>query len=300
MKPLVPDDVIRMTQALNVFIDEIGQFLAGFSGGPMPDSTAMAELNSFLRPESVMSAFSQGAILIEVAADQLMTFVKSITEPVQTIAPWTCVRALLEASALATWVLESGISTELRVRRSFAFRFEGLDQQVKWLRVAGKQTDIDKLLKRIEDAEQDALNLGYPKVLDRYGKRIGIGQVMPSVTDIIRDMLDEEATYRLLSAIAHGHHWALSQLGFRLINDNEGENTNWTAVNKSTHLLEKHIEPNSVSYLGLIAVTAFSKSFWCMCQLFGWWNEQSASIFDRLYDSLKIRADLRCWITHRS
>ena len=32
---------------------------------------------------------------------------------------------------------------------------------------------------------------------------------MPSATEVIKLMLDEEVMYRILSAVAHGHNWAI-------------------------------------------------------------------------------------------
>jgi hypothetical protein len=118
---------------------------------------------------------------------------------------------------------------------------------------------------------------------------------MPNVTDVIRDMLDKEAEYRLLSAITHGHHWALQQLSFQLADDAKVGATASAVVNNSTHLLEKHLAPNSVAYLCLEAVTAFTKSFWYMCQLFGWSIEDAKALLDRNYDRLQIRTELRFW-----
>jgi hypothetical protein len=177
------------------------------------------------------------------AADQLMTLVRSLTEPVQTISPWTCLRAILESSGLAVWFLEPDIGARLRVQRSFAFRFEGLDQQRKWMRIA-HESEVDKVTARIDAVEQIALNLGYERIVDRNGRRIGLGQAMPTVTEIIRDAFDEEVTYRVLSAIAHGHPWALAQLGFQLMDESQENKSNWTKLTNSTHTLEKNLGPN--------------------------------------------------------
>src|SRR5512143_1723492 len=92
------DDAIRMMQAVNSLHDNTGQFFNECGHRPSPNSQAASELLAFQRRESVATAFSQGAVLIEVAADQLMAFIKTITQPAQSIAPWTCTRALIEAS----------------------------------------------------------------------------------------------------------------------------------------------------------------------------------------------------------
>lgn len=291
---LTRDDLIEIVRTLDDLIENTSHFMNEFGGEPTPNSPAIAELNTFERSQSVMTALSQGVLLAEVAADQLMTLVRSLTEPVQTISPWTCLRAILESSALAVWFLEPGIGPRSRVQRSFAFRFEGLDQQRKWMRIA-HESEVDKVITRIDAMEQIALNLGYERIVDRNGRRIGLGQAMPSVTEIVRDAFDEEATYRLLSAIAHGHHWALTQLGFRLMDESQENNSNWTKLNDSTRTLEKSLEPNLVGFVCLKAVIAFTKSFWCMGRYCGWWNESAEKMFDQAYDRMNIRTELRCW-----
>ena len=294
MTELTRNDVIEIVRTLNDLIDDTSRFMNEFGGEPTPNSPAIAELKTFERAQSVMTALSQGVLLSEVAADQLMTLVRSLTEPVQTISPWTCLRAILESSALAVWFLEPNIGVRMRVQRSFAFRFEGLEQQRKWMRIA-HASKLEKVKSRINSVEQVAVSLGYDRIIDRNKKLIGLGQVMPSVTEIIKDTFDEEATYRLLSAIAHGHHWALTQLGFRLMDENQENNSNWTKVADSTHALEKNLEPNMAGYVCLKAVIAFTKSFWCMCRYCGWWNERTENMFDQAYDRMNIRTELRCW-----
>ena len=53
-----------------------------------------------------------------------------------------------------------------------------------------------------------------PPIVNKKGKRLGIGQKMPSATEVVKLMLDEEEMYRLLSAVTHGHDWAIRGLGF--------------------------------------------------------------------------------------
>jgi hypothetical protein len=119
------DDVIRMVQSLMTLHADLAGFYNTSGPRPAPNSQADIELHTFSRAESVETAYSQGEVLIEAAADNLAAFTKTVTEPVQTIAPWICVRALMEASALASWFLDPRIDARTRVERSLAFRHEG-------------------------------------------------------------------------------------------------------------------------------------------------------------------------------
>lgn len=302
MKTFTSDEATKTVESLENLIDEVSIFLQRWSSGPTPNSQAITELKSFQCSESVMTAYSQGSVLSVAATDQSKAFIRTVVEPAQTFAPWTCVRAVVESSALAAWLLDPVIDVRTRVQRSFALRYEGLIQAVKFVRVAGNQADIDKSIKRIDDVEQDALNLGYPKVMDKQGKkRIGIGQLMPSATDLVKEVLDKEFEYRLYSAVAHGHQWALIHLGLRLVDQQTIESNNasevpkWSAAAQTAGLLEPHIRPNDVVYLSMTAATAFTKAFWFMCQLFGWDTEGAKNLLERNYLPLRIVKDLWFW-----
>src|SRR5207249_6130508 len=116
------------------------------------------------------------------------------------------------------WLFEPGINVQTRVGRSFAIRYESMNQQLKFVRAIGlPATDVQKIEGQVNEVEKVALGLGFPSLKDKKGERIGISQPMPSATAMIKTMLDEELAYRLLSAVAHGHFWAIHQLGFRAV-----------------------------------------------------------------------------------
>ena len=209
------DEAISMMQVVNSLHDNTTRFFNESGHQPSPNSKAALELRTFQRSESVVTAFSQGAVLIEVAADQLMAFSKTVTQPAQSIAPWTCTRAVIEAAALAAWLLDPSLDIRTRVQRSFAFRYEGLSQQVKFARAARSNADLARAAQRIDQVEGVALGLGFSKVENQRKERIGIAQQMPSITDLVNETLGEEETYRLLSAVAHAHSWALQQTKFQ-------------------------------------------------------------------------------------
>ena len=181
---------------------------------PLENSIAITELDDFNKPDLLKTAYAQGSILVEVAADHLIAFTRAFTEPVLTISSWTCVRAILESGAIASWLLDPKIERKIRVQRSFAFRYEGLIQQVKFGRSTGDENNIKDAILRVDEVEEKALEIGFERVLDKNGKRIGIAMQMPSTTQLVNEILREESSYRLLSAIAHAHPWALQQMSF--------------------------------------------------------------------------------------
>ena len=154
-------------------------------------------------------------MLIEVAADQLMAFAKTLESPPQSIDPWTCTRAILESAALAGWLLDPSINARTRIERSLAFRYDGFSEEIKFLRAIGNESSAARVIMKIEKLERLASELGFLPLRNTKGERIGIGQRMNSVTDIVKSVLNEEAFYRLCSAVINGQIGALQGLSFR-------------------------------------------------------------------------------------
>ena len=258
----------QMVKAVALLHDSVGTYINENNNRPTPQSQAYTELHEFVKPEFIRAAYSQANALIEVAGDHLYASTRVLTELVQTIAPWNCVRAVLETSAIAAWILDPELDAKVRVSRSFAFRYEGLAQQLKFAQACKERSLINDAEKRITEVEAEALALGFERVEDRKGNRIGIAEKMPSNTNVIREVLDEEVSYRLLSAMTHAHHWAYQQLGFEVIH--EGDRV----------FLEKSLKPIYVAYLCSIAVKAFLKPVSYFAQLNGWDS-------DRLSEAIK-------------
>ena len=249
------DDVLKMLSAVDGLVEGLRQIYNRYNNEPAANSIAYQEQNAFPDPESAKTAHYSGVLSMESAGDHLMAFVDCVAEPSKTVAPWTCVRGLLESSALAVWLLDPNIDAKARVGRSFAFRYVGFVQQIKFYRVTQRQPEIDYVQKRMTKVEQHAISLGYPQVLNKKGDIDGIGERMPNFTDLIGLTLNQESGYRLLSGVAHGHHWAIQQIGFRVIDiqDQHGQ---------PMKVLEKHLPPSFVLYVANIAVTSFAKVIW--------------------------------------
>lgn len=157
------DDAIQMVNTINKLHDGVGQFSNKRGFRPSPNSQAASEVTTFQRPESLTTAYSQGILLIEVAADHLMALTKTVSELVQTIAPWSCIRAFVESTALASWLLDPNIDSKNRVQKSFAFRYEGLIEELKFWTSSGSKEASLKIVSRIGEVEQVALGLGFKK-----------------------------------------------------------------------------------------------------------------------------------------
>lgn len=259
---------------------------------PTNESQAANEIANCVREQSYRTAITQGGIMLEAASDHLIALARAITEPVLSISPWTCTRGIMEASSLSAWLMNPSVDVTERVRRSFAFRHEGLVQQRRWASSAG--LDYSRIDQRIDEVEQVALGLGYQRVVDRRGNRIGIGQQMPSMTKLVTDMLKGEEAYRLLSSIVHAHPWALQQISFQRVGDQSSSNGQ-SAFSLDTVQLERNISPASVLYLAHTGSYAFARALWYKSQLYGWDAYTLRTILNSIFDSLRYTNGDRFW-----
>lgn len=265
-----PEVAAQAVHALNRLHEQLMSHMEQYGDEPVDGSPAYGELadpNFSEYRKYLEVAYSQGHVLILSAEDHVTAFLRVTDTLKQAFAPWTCVRAVLEASAMASWLLECHVGVEERVARSFATRYESMDQERKY--VEGRGYDVSKTVNKIADLESKALRLGYKKVTDKNGRRIGVARTFPKMMDHIRYSFEKEKVsgedaYRILSGMAHGRSWVLLQLGFRNIDDSSEGETGSTI----THA--RQIKPVGLVYLCQLAAAAFGKAVLSHCQLFGW------------------------------
>lgn len=187
-------------------------------------------------------------------------FLDLVGDPERTVAPATCVRGLVETAAFGGWLLTPGIGVRERVARDFALRYEGLRQQLNIGSVHHRR-EVDA---KIENLESAPSNLALrPCGIETTGtKRTGIGTTPFQPTKQVECFLDDPLAYRPLSAVDHGHHRALISVGMEI--DETGDT-------KSGEVLARQASsPNSLSYLGMISLSAYARLVWCIGRLHGW------------------------------
>jgi len=279
-----PDrDLIRMRHALLSLVNDLGAFLDEFGMEPAADSLAAKEQEESSKGEQLLAAYSQGHLLLESAADHAIALARLLEEPVTTMAPWTCMRAGIESAAMSCWLLSSQITAAERISRSFAFRYDGLSQQLKCARTSNNMGAVRDILARMDETEAQALSLGYQPILDKKNKRAGIGQRMPSATQCVATILDEEKLYRISSAVVHAHPWALIQVGFHAPDPNRPD------------MLKKSLSKTSAALFLLTALDFLAKPAWAEALLFGYNPRLLSGILERRYEEMGIDKCRRFW-----
>ena len=286
-------DLLR--QVLSCLYEEIGGFYKEHAiDQPSIDSKFAKERADSRSPESLVIAWSIATTLVESGGEHLMAFVSTITEPMNAIASWTCVRSMLEPCALACWLIDPRIDCHTRVQRVFSIRYEGQEQYLKYARSSGAtDQELREINGKKNEVECKAKSLGYKAIRDRKGKHvIGLGERLPGATEIIRHMFDEEPVYRLLSAVTHGHTWAIRTLSYCEDSSVQGQ-ADIFGINVAQFV--KKVDPKNLALLGLVAIKSFTKPVWYKCNYAGWDKEALTAIFENTFDKLSINERERFW-----
>lgn len=256
----------NISVALSSLLEAVSASHRLHEGEPRPGSAAANELAD-AGDRSLKTIQGQGAMLIELAGDHISAAAKSLTIPVETVAPWTCVRAVLETSALAAWLYDPEIAWQARIQRSIALRFEGVDQQIKFAKSVGAPAEsIEPMIRRLSEIAAQGEAIGFPAIKDKRNRLIGAGMKMPTATDLVESVLGQGPTYRATSAVVHGHFWAVNQLCFQ-------ESASATEAAKASGFaaaLEKTLTPVSALYLYVAATRAFGCALWNQARFYGW------------------------------
>ncbi|REL38419.1 hypothetical protein DYD21_00240 [Rhodohalobacter sp. SW132] len=155
-------DTENIVSAIENLIDKSGELINIHGVNSKPGSISSKELETFQRPLSLKTAYSQGHTFVEVACDQLMAFSRTLKEPIQTVAPFTCSRSVLESCSLAVWLLNNEITAEDRVKRSLSFRFEGMVQQKKLANSSKSKNGLEVIDIQTNKIIKIAQDMSYP------------------------------------------------------------------------------------------------------------------------------------------
>ena len=279
--------------AIGMLLERTQEFLKLCPAEPVPGSLFAQELHDSAKPEPITTAVSIGGLALEFAVDHLHSYAKIITEPIETLSCFTCIRSMLETTAIGTWLLDPTITSFDRIARVFAVRFDAIDQQLKVGKCIGiSSQQIQELEDRLAAIENEAIGMGYKQFRNRKNAIYAIGVKMPGATNMIRDVLNDEWMYRLLSAVAHGHHWAIIQLGFKDATAKAGPlNVSGIALTP----LDKKVCVDGIVLLGLHGMLAFSRLIWNKSRYNGLNLLQIEEIFEDVADTLKAKPSVRFW-----
>ncbi len=279
------ENIQKMTETARSFIDKSAEIINKYENEPMPGSQAVEEQNSFVEKNLVDDVFMRATLCQESAVDHFMAFLDTVKNPAKSLAPYTCVRSLLESSSIALWLLDLNIDEKERVGRSLGFRYEEFEEQIKFLNSDRVEpAEAQKLVEEFKQKEAElsarATAWGYqPLISSKTRKMTGIGTHMPGIVELIKTTLDKEMEYRMLSGIAHAYVWATSIIGFRRV---EATNTQGQKIKA----FEKHNHPHMIVYGINIAIPTLAKVWWVKGKLFGWDMQEMEGLLEHTFEEL--------------
>ncbi|MDB5308806.1 MAG: hypothetical protein JWO38_3008 [Gemmataceae bacterium] len=291
---MTADDIfLKLRNGLVRLDKEIVAFVESQGLDPAPGSQAETERANYPNPESLYTVSGICSILLESVSEHVSLLVRAMHEPITPFACWTCVRSMLESSAISAWLHDPKIDAQKRVSRAYAHRYQGLEEQAKFVRAANMPAgEVKKHEDLLDKLERDAAALGLSAIRNRKGDRIGLAESMPSATDIIKLMLNEEMAYRALSAVAHAHTWAMLPLGFKKNSGPQVQHPNGaktTLMEKSAGSIQMHAF-HAVRAAKALVLPVLNQSLY-----FGWDKDRLVSVLESVYDDIGMQPVTRFW-----
>ncbi len=233
--------------------------------------------------ESLDTGLSLVWFLLEALGEHASLFWKALQPQVEVIAPATCVRVMLEASARIQWILDGTIDARERVGRVYALQYQELEQDLKFLSAHKGRSALEdrhRVQARMCKITADASRDGYRTLRSKKGtrKQIGIGVPVPKTTDLIRESIDQEVPYRLLSGLVHTRVLSLRRWCYETLPDPQGPGG--SAV--------KRLPPDKMALLGALAAFCIKDSVETIARYLGWDLVQLREITNEAATSLNV------------
>ena len=259
-------------KALRRFLSELGAYTKSQSDVPAAGSPAHRE-ESLPRPVSARTAYGIAVTLAELAAENAVLLADALEAPAKPLACVSCARTVLENTSYARWILDREIEAAERVERVFGYKYRGLEQRLK----SAGSDDVAVYKKRVEELVHAATELNVK--VSRHGDgKLDLVGARRSATDLCK-LYGGEETYRLLSAIQHGHGWAIRR---------------WCYVPQSQKIedgvpvmrFSKGIRRERLEFLIVTVVCGLSGAVWAMADFMGWDRERLEEIGRQVLPSL--------------
>lgn len=227
--------------------------------------------------------------LLESGTEHVQALVRTLGPASLILASATCVRSALEPCALIMWLSDASADERERIGRVFAYRYAGQDQQRKFSRLAGPPVKEEHIRVNMKNIIANAAGRGYRILKNKKRMTVGIHKYMPSATKLISDYLREEEAYRLLSAVAHGHEWAIRSFAYQATSI--VPNTVIDGV-PATSFVKRRNSPSIIAYLSLLMATSFSKAVIAYGEYIGWDKRDLVGIRGAEYELLRVVSTL--------
>ena len=243
-------DIAR--RAMMSLLEQIKTYEGQYDALPLPDSQASREM--MLIPQ-VEKAYHRVGTLMMNAFDHAYALNTLLATRSRAFAPWTCGRVILEACALASWLLDSEIVCRERVLRCTKLGLRDIrDQRLHYQRnliqisksslkseFEDEQLDLNGELNRLWTTARE-LNLPINEKNFDLSKFEGLGGSIKTTELVVQYLEDTSEWFQTTSGIVHSNEWTLYNLGMRLARPGTLEVESKLTPFKAMHLVFKSTE----------------------------------------------------------
>ena len=213
--------------AMMSFVEQIKAHESQYETLPLTDSQAAREL---ILISEVTKAYDRVGTLMMNAFDHAYALNALLEDRTCTFAPWTCGRVILEACALASWLLDTEIVCRERVLRCTKLRLKDIrDQRLHYInnieRISNSSLKVDfdeeqrDLTREVERLHTIACEFQLP-IQDRdieLNRFQNLGSTV-KITDLVSQYFPDDAErYQTLSGVAHCNEWTMYNFGMRSV-----------------------------------------------------------------------------------
>ena len=266
-------DVESSIGALLTFVGDLRRVLEAFGPEFAPRSQADSDSRELDDSEATHGVLGQAALLYESSSDHAVALTRILRSPTQGIAPFSLARSAIEVSSICCWILEPGLAARTRQARSIAFRRKGVEGQRTLVNENPTVDDggVSERLSYLKDRQE------------RFGaERVSV----PPATDLVATWFGGRSPYRLLSAVVHGHPWAISQVAFARSD---------LQTPTGMVFLEPTLKPDIVLYLLILTLDALAKPFWLRTLYCGHERATAVAALELTYDAMQMGDGRRFW-----
>ena len=279
--------MLKKADALSSLRDRAFNVMRHYDHTPNRNSIARREIR---KHAEVQEAHKLGIFNLLFAIDHIQSAHNLISEGVATLAPWTCARAALEASATALWLLDTQIGCKERMTRYLNITLQ--KYELRRSRISASPdtsqdaTDAYKndMHDSIGELRKQAGELGIKEKLNKNQQLIGFGTGMPKLSDLIDQHFDNgKAMYRHLSLASHGDLSMSMAFG---MHKQRIENMEY---------LTGHRNPETITMLIYYQMHWLARMTWSYFKLYGWDIAKLQQILEEEYNRASIKQEPRFW-----
>jgi hypothetical protein len=258
----------ELLKAIENFINAFDQTVSEYGSQPAGGSQMESEMNSYHDTKRIQEVFSFAQINLRVGRDQLASMPSLIRDDNIMTNP-VAARAVLEASALAGWILDPTIDAKERVKRGIAQLCDGKVQLRSFYQ---DDKDSDEAERAAHIARiNDFLDNRLPPILaangityeSANGKPIPAHKYKPNMVDMTEHFLGHEfrTAYRVLSGVAHGQPQMIITFYYDIENAQGGDGMKKVEFKPGTGI---------TLYSFKMAVQAYQKALAAFFSIAGW------------------------------